>query len=136
MTVYVPGVVTVIEAVDSPVFHSNDPVISEAVNRELSQLLTTLTIGATGNSFGAAIPVAGELLQPFTDCVTVYVPGVDTVIEELVEPLLHNNDPVKSEAVNTALPQLLVTVTVGNATAEFIGAAFPLAAELVHPVTV
>jgi hypothetical protein len=71
VTVYVPGVVTVIEAVVSPVFHNNDPVISEAVNKELSQLFTTLTVGAAGNAFGAAIPVAGELLQPFTDCVTV-----------------------------------------------------------------
>lgn len=64
---------------------------------------------------------------------TVYVPGVDTVIEEEVAPLLHNKEPVKSEAVNMELPQLSVTVTVGLATFEFIGEAVPLPATLVHP---
>ena len=53
-----------------------------------------------------------------------------------VEPLLHNKEPVKSEAVSTELPQSLVTVTVGAATAEFIGSANPLPAALVHPFTV
>ena len=53
-----------------------------------------------------------------------------------VEPLLHNNDPVKSEAVSNELPQLSVTVMVGVATAEFIGSANPLPAALVHPFTV
>jgi hypothetical protein len=67
VTVYVPAVVTVTEAVVSPVLHSNEPVISEAVNSELSQLLITLTAGAAGIIFGAARPVAGELLQPFID---------------------------------------------------------------------
>ena len=78
----------------------------------------------------------GELLQPFMDCVTEYVPGVDTVMDVPVAPLLHNNEPVKSEAVRTELPQLSIAVTVGVATTEFIGFANPLPAALVHPFTV
>ena len=67
---------------------------------------------------------------------TEYVPGVDTVLDVAVAPLLHNKDPVKSEAVSTELPQSLVTDTVGVATAEFIGSANPLPAALVQPLTV
>jgi hypothetical protein len=115
------------------VLHSNEPVKPVAVNTELSQLFSTVTAGATGIVFGSATPLAGELLQPFTDCVTVYIPGFDTLIDEEVAPLLHNKEPVKSTAVSIELPQLLVTVTVGVATFEFIGAAVPLAALLVHP---
>jgi hypothetical protein len=58
------------------------------------------------------------------------------VIDAVVAPVLHNNDPVNSEAVNTELPQLLTTVTVGVVTAEFSGAAVPLPAAPVHPFTV
>ena len=68
-------------------------------------------------------------------CVTVYVPATVTVIDEVVAPLLHNNEPVNPEAVNTELPQLLATVTVG-ADGVAIGAAVPLPAALVHPFTV
>ena len=93
-------------------------------------------MGRAGIVFGAATPAAGELLQPFTDWMTVYVPGVDTVIEDAVAPLLHNKEPVKSDAVNTELPQLSVTVTVGVATTELIGEAVPLPAVLVQPFTV
>jgi hypothetical protein len=57
------------------------------------------------------------------------------VIDELVEPLLQSSEPVKAEAVSTELPQLSVTVTVGVATALFIGAAVPLPSGLVHPLT-
>jgi len=64
------------------------------------------------------------------------VPEVDTVIDDEVAPLLHNREPVKFEAVNNELPQLSVTVTVGVATAEFIGAAVPLPSVLTHPFTV
>ena len=67
---------------------------------------------------------------------TEYVPGVDTVMDVAVAPLLHNKEPVKSEAVNTELPQSLVTVTVGVGTAEFIGSDSPIPAALVHPFTV
>ena len=50
--------------------------------------------------------------------------------------MLHNNDPVNPEAVNTELPQLLTTFTVGAATAEFNGDAVPLPGTLVHPFIV
>ena len=66
----------------------------------------------------------------------MYVPAVATVIEEVVAPVLHNNVPVKPEADNTELPQLLITFTAGVATEEFKGAAIPLPAALVHPFTV
>jgi len=49
--------------------------------------------------------------------------------------LLHNNEPVKFEAVNTELAQLFVTVTVG-ATGTSLGADTPLPFGLEHPFTV
>ena len=44
---------------------------------------------------------------------TVYVAVSVTVIDVVVAPLLHNNEPVKLPAVKTELPQLFATVTVG-----------------------
>jgi len=41
------------------------------------------------------------------------MPPCVTVIDGVVAPLLHNKDPVKEPAVNTELPQLFTTVTVG-----------------------
>ena len=38
-----------------------------------------------------------------------------TVIDDVVAPLLHSNEPLKPDAVNTALPQLFVTFTEGAA---------------------
>ena len=61
---------------------------------EVPQLSTTDTTGADGIAFGAAAPLPEGLLHPFTICVTEYVPAVVTVIDEVVAPLLHNNDPV------------------------------------------
>ena len=58
------------------------------------------------------------------------------VIPGVVAPLLHNKEPVYDPAVNTALPQMLSTVTVGMAIVEFNGVAIPLAAGLVHPFIV
>lgn len=58
-----------------------------------------------------------------------------TVIEVLVAPLLHNNDPVKFPAVNTELPQLFTTDTVGADGITF-GADVPLPAAPVHPFIV
>jgi hypothetical protein len=46
--------------------------------------------------------------------------------------VLHNNDPVNPEAVNTELSQLSVTATDGAAGIA-LGAAVPLPAGLVHP---
>ena len=45
----------------------------------------------------------------------VYVPAAVTVIAAVVSPVLHSSDPVNAEAVNTELPQLLATDTVGAA---------------------
>ena len=58
------------------------------------------------------------------------------MIEAVVEPVLHNKDPVNEAAVNVELPQLSTTVTVGAETLAFNGAAIPLPAELVHPFAV
>jgi hypothetical protein len=66
----------------------------------------------TGIALGAATPMPAGLAQLFTVRVTVYVPAVVTVMELVVAPVFHNNEPVPV-AVNTELPQLLVTETVG-----------------------
>ena len=58
------------------------------------------------------------------------------MIDAVVAPLLHNNVPVAPVAVNTELPQLSVTETVGAGTAELSGAAIPLPAALMHPLMV
>ena len=129
--------VTVIASVVAPLLHANDPVKPEAVRTELPQLLATVTVGAAMVVFtGAATPLPAGLVHPLTVCVTVYVPGVVTVIALVVAPLLHNNVPVNPEAVSTELVQLSVTATAGGVTDEFIGAAVPLPASLTHPLIV
>ena len=61
-----------IEAVVAPVLHKRDPVNDPAVNVELPQLFTTVTVGAGTFPFkGAATPLPGLLVHPFTVCVTV-----------------------------------------------------------------
>ena len=61
-----------IEAVVAPVLHKRDPVNDPAVNVELPQLFTTLTVGAETLAFnGAAVPLPGELVHPFMVCVTL-----------------------------------------------------------------
>ena len=62
------------------------------------------------------------------------MPADDTVIEEAVELLIHNNDP-PALVDNKVLPQLLVTVTSG-ADGINLGAAVPEPAALVQPFTV
>ena len=101
----------------------------------MPQLSTTDTVGATGIAFGAAAPLPEGLVQPFTICVTEYVPAVITVIDEVVAPLLHNKEPVNEPAVSVVLPQLSTTDTVGADGIAF-GAATPLREGLVHPFTV
>ena len=65
-----PAVVTVVDEVVAPLLHNNEPVKSEAVNCELSQLFVTIIVGAAGIVSGAARPVPGALVQPFTNWVT------------------------------------------------------------------
>ena len=85
---------TVIDEVVAPLLHNKEPVNDVAVNIELPQLFTTVTTGADGIACGAATPLPEGLVHPFTVCVTVYVPAVVTVIDEVVAPLLHNKEPV------------------------------------------
>jgi len=123
------------DEVVAPLLHNKEPVNDVAVNIELPQLFSTVTTGADGISLGAATPLPGRLVHPFTVCVTEYVPAVVTVIDEVVAPLLHNKEPVNEPAVSVELPQLSTTDTVGADGIAF-GAATPLREGLVHPFTV
>ena len=88
-------VVTVILSVVAPLLHENvAPGTPVAVNTEFPQLLAMATVGADGMAFGAAVPLPGVLVHPFTVCLTVKVPVVLTVIDDAVAPLLHNKEPV------------------------------------------
>ncbi len=63
--------------------------------------------------FGAATPEPAALTQPFTVCVTVYVPAEETVMDAVVALLLHNNVPAAVvDKVDVPL-QLSTTVTAG-----------------------
>ena len=65
-----------------------------------------------------------ELLQPLAlVLVTVYVPAVVTVMDEVVAPVLHNNGSLP-EVNNFELPQVFNTVTTTDGIA--FGAAIPL----------
>ena len=94
VTVYVPAVVTVIDEVVAPLLHNKEPVNDAAVNVELPQLSTTDTVGSDGIACGTATPLPDELVHSFTVCVTVYVPAVVTVMDEVVAPVLHNKEPI------------------------------------------
>jgi hypothetical protein len=110
-TVKVPAVVTVIESVVAPLLHNIVP--PAGIDKtELPQLFTTVTTGVCGSAFGAAIPEPFRLVHPLTVLVTVYVPGVVTVTEAVVAPVLHNMVPV-AVVNNVEEPQLFTTVTVG-----------------------
>ena len=70
VTVYVPGKVTVIEAVVFPLLH-NMATPAGIDNTELPQLSATVTTGVTGIAFGTDVPVPAALIQPLTVWVTV-----------------------------------------------------------------
>jgi hypothetical protein len=55
-------------------------------------------------------------------------------MEEVVAPVLHSNDPV-ALVLNNEDPQLLLTFTTG-AVGTVFGAAMPVPAMLMHPLTV
>ena len=63
--------VTVIDVVVAPLLHKSGPVKLPAVNTDLPQLSTTVTVGADGAATGADVPLPIKLAQPFTVCVTV-----------------------------------------------------------------
>lgn len=135
VTVYAAALVTVIEVVVALLLHNNDPVKLPAVSTELPQLFTTVITGLVGIAFGEDTPVPAALIHPFTVWVIVYVAELVTVIEVVVALLLQNNDPVKLLAVNTELPQLFTTETVG-ADGIVFGADVPVPAALIHPFIV
>ena len=124
-----------IDVVVAKLLHNNEPLKLPAVNTELPQLFTKDTVGAVGTGMGADVPLPPALVQFPIVCVTVYVAASVTVIDDVVAPLLHNNEPVKLEAVNKELPQLFTVVIVGG-TGIVLTAAIPLPATLVHPLTV
>jgi hypothetical protein len=113
--VYVPALLTVIDGVVSVVLHNNVPdAVVDKVEVPL-QLFTTLTEGVAGVVFGAATPEPAELVQPFTVCVTVYVPALITVIDVAVPPVLHNNVPDAVVDKVDVPSQLFTTFTDGVA---------------------
>ena len=82
-------------------------------------MLHLLKVQSREEVTGAAVPLPAALVQPFTVCVTVYVPAAVTVMGLVVAPLLQNNVPVTLVAVNVLLPQLFATVTDGAAGVAF-----------------
>jgi len=129
----VPAAVTVMDALVAAVLHNKDPVNDPAVNVELPQLFTTVTVGADTLAFnGAATPLPGELVHPLKVCVAVYVPAAVTVMEGVVAPVLHSSDPVNEFAVSVELPQLLTTdITGAEGMALTVSVALPELTELV-----
>ena len=123
------------EFVVCPVLHNKDPEKPVAVNTELPQLLLMDIPGAVGIAIGAAVSLDNELVQPFNVCETVYEPDVVVVMELAVSPVLHKIDPVTPVAVNSELPQLLLT-DIPGADGIGIGAAVPFATGLEQPSTV
>ena len=114
-----------------PLLHNNVvPATVLADNTELPQLLTTVITGV-GVDLGAddALAVA---VQPLAASVrvTLYVAVFVTVIDEDVDPLLHNNVvPEMALVDNTELTQSLVTVIAGIAGTD-LGADDALAVEV------
>jgi hypothetical protein len=54
-----------------------------------------VTEATTGAKIGNAMAVPGALVHPsFSVCVTLYIPPTETVMEEVVAPVLHNKDPL------------------------------------------
>ena len=135
ITVYVPAVLTVIVVVVSPVLHSRVPGAAVDSVEVPSQLSTTVTTGVAGVVLGAAVPLPGKLVQPFTVVVTVYVPAVLTVIVVVVSPVLHSRVPGAVVDRVEVPSQLSTTVTTGVA-GVVLGAAVPLPGKLVQPFTV
>ncbi|MDO6392154.1 hypothetical protein Q4E40_18610 [Pontibacter sp. BT731] len=95
-------------------------------------LEAALIVGLSGVILGFAVPEPAALVQPFTVFVTEYVPTLDTVIVEVLSPVLHRRLPAASvESVEVPL-QLSTTVTTG-AVGVVLGAAVPEPAALRQP---
>ena len=77
-------------------------------------------IPAIGAVLGAEIPDPAALVQPFTVCVTVYVPAALVVIDDDTSDVLHSKVPA-AVVDNVDVPsQLFATLTVGVDGVEFI----------------
>jgi hypothetical protein len=118
----------------APVLQSRDPK-AEVERVDEPQLSLTLTTGVEGVVFGEAVPLPAELEQPSTLWVTVYVPGVPTVILDEVAPVLHSKTPEAFVDKVEVPSHLSDTVTTGVEGIVF-GAAVPLPALLVQLLTV
>ena len=104
-------------------------------NSDVPQLFVTFITGLAGVVPGVAIPAPFALAQPLTVVFTVYVPAVLTVIDEEVEPVFQSRLPMALVESTDVPLQLFSTVTTG-VEGTVLGAAVPLPAALVHPVTV
>jgi hypothetical protein len=82
------------EGVFAPLLHNRVPVVPVAARTELPQLSVADTAGADGIALGAATPLPGLLIQPFTVWVTVYVPPSVGLIDAVIAPVFQDRDPV------------------------------------------
>ena len=103
---------TVMEAVVSPVLHSNVPG-AFVDNVEVPQSFATDTTGVAGTAVGLAVPEPAVLVQPCAVCTTLYTPAVVTVMEGVVSPVFQSSVPI-AFVLNVDVPQLLTTVTTGT----------------------
>ena len=136
LTLYVPVVDTIIDAVVSPVLHNNEP--AEPVVRVdvLLQLLTTVITGVAGVDVGAATTLLWLLLHPFTVELTVYVAAAVTDIEDVVAlPGAHNNEPV-DEVDTVSVPSQLLTTIITGIGGAVLGDATTVDTGLIHPFAV
>lgn len=124
-----------IDAVVCPVLQCK--FVPVAVNTELPQLFTTVTVGGTGMALGIADLLVAGLVHPFviSVCVALYDPAVVTVIDSVVSPVFQVKLPAEPDAVNKEFSQSFVTLTDGADGITF-GAATPLPDVLVQPSTV
>ena len=122
-----------IEGVVSDVLQSRVPP-AMVDNTVFPQLSDTDTTGIAGIVLGDTIADPGALVQPFTVCVTLYDPGVSTVMLLVVSPLIHNKEP-GAVVDKVELPQLFETVTSGVAGVTS-GAATPEPGWLLQPSAV
>lgn len=124
-----------IDEVDSPVFHNNIPeALVDNVEVPL-QLFTTVTAGVAGVDLGAAVAIAGILIQPSTVAVTEYAPAVVTIISLVVSVVLHRNDPIPV-AVSVEVPLQLLATRIPGIAGVNLGEAVPDPVKLVQPFTV
>lgn len=129
-TVYKPLVCAMIEEVLSLVLHNKLP-LAVVDKVELPQLFIILIVGVNGTAFGVAIAEPCALVQPPIVCITVYVPALVTVIDEVAAPLLHNKVPV-AVVDKVDEPQLFEIVITGTGTAS--GCVIVTGTDAVHPL--